>query len=335
MTLESFIGNQRRVQQLREAILTSHLSHAYLFTGAHHIGKRTLARALASAVQCTARTANGDSCGICTACRKILHGNHPDVTVLELPKDKQSYSIEQIRTLIDGIAFRPTEGSKRIYIIPNADAMTIQAQQASLKILEEPPATGMIILTTTSDELVLPTMISRCQEISLTPVESDTIVAALQKRFGDLTAEQALELAILSGGRPGWALTMHDNQDIVEKRRTTLQSLHSLLHTGRAERMNEAATFAEDREKARESIEIWLSWWHDVLVSGYGAPNLIQFQEGRSEIIRYAQKWGAHTAHAVIKAMIKALEELDQNGNPRMVFEVMLQAVPIEKRSET
>src|SRR5579875_3703046 len=168
--LGDFIGNARMVGWLQRAIATEQVSHAYLFTGPDQIGKRTLALAFAQAIQCEVRPeGSGAACGECAACRKVAHGNHPDVLRIALPKDRQHYSIEQVREIIEDVALKPTEGRKRIIIIPDFEQMTIQGIQASLKVLEEPPPTAMILLTCASADLLLPTIISRCQQVALVP----------------------------------------------------------------------------------------------------------------------------------------------------------------------
>ncbi len=329
MRLREFIGNERMTGWLQRAVATDQVRHAYLFTGLDQIGKRTLALAFAQSIQCAGRAAGeGDACGACLACRKIEHGNHPDVQLLALPKDKQSYSIDQVRALIDQVALKPTEGRKRIFILGDANLLSLPAIQASLKVLEEPPPNGMILLTCANAESLLPTVLSRCQEVALAPVAPDHLAPALKQRF-DIDAQQAMETALLSGGRPGWAIEALSEPEVVAERRQLLRDLATLTRATRAERITAAGKYAVDKEHARHIIELWLPWWRDVLLAACGAGDIIRHADDRTAVEAQARAWGPAAAERFVRAQIKALEQLDQNANPRLVFEVMLQSLPL------
>jgi DNA polymerase-3 subunit delta' len=322
-----FIGNQRVTAWLRRAVALDQLSHAYLITGPDQIGKRTLALALAQAVQCTSRLPDGDACGACASCRKLAHGSHPDVLVLALPKDKQHYAIEQMRELAEAAALAPTEGRFRIFIVPDAEKLTLPAMQSSLKLLEEPPPTARIILTATTADLVLPTILSRCQEIALAPVVPDELAAALRAR-AEVDAPIAQATALLSGGCPGWAIEALEHPEEVAERRALLHDLAALSQASLAERIAAAGRLAPDREQARQVIELWLPWWRDVLLVAHGAAAIARYADDLPLIERQAQACGPEAAARFVRAQLRALEELEQNASPRLVFEVMLQDLP-------
>ena len=229
--------------------------------------------------------------------------------------------------MTDQLSLKPTEGAKRIFIINDAEQLSLPAVQASLKILEEPPANGMIMLTCASAELLLPTVISRCQEVALTPVPPTTLALALRQRFA-VDEQQALATALLSGGRPGWAIAALDEPAAVEERRQTLRDLATLTRSPRAERIAAAGKYASDKEHAQHIIELWLPWWRDVLLTTRGAGTLIRHTDDRAAIEAQAQAWGPQAAERFVRAQLSALEALEQNANPRLVFEVMLQALP-------
>lgn len=326
--MQNFIGNARMVGWLRRAVAAEQASHAYLITGPEQIGKRTLALAFAQVIQCDNRPPGGDAaCGECVACRKIAHSNHPDVQVLALPKDKQHYSIEQVRGLIETVALKPTEGRKRIFILPNADRLTLPALQASLKVLEEPPSSVLIILTCANADLLLPTIISRCQQVALQPVAPAELAQALQR---DVTVEPqvVLELALLAGGRPGWAIDALTDPAALAERRQLLRDLAALARASRAERITAAGKYAPDKETAQRTIELWLPWWRDVVLAAHGAGSIIRHTDDQQLIEAQARAWGPQAAEQFVRAQIQALTELEQNANPRLVFEVLLQSLP-------
>jgi DNA polymerase-3 subunit delta' len=326
--LQDFIGNARVVGWLTRAIAVEQVSHAYLITGPDQIGKRTLALGFAQAIQCDERPAGGAvACGVCGACRKVAHGNHPDVLTLAVPKDRQHYLIDQVREIIDGVSLKPTEGKRRIIIVPDFELMTLPALQASLKVLEEPPATAMILLTCASADLLLPTIVSRCQQAPLTPVAPEELAAALVARSA-CPPEHARALAILSGGCPGWAIDALDHPEALEERRQMLQELAALTRTTRAERITAAGKLAPNKEAAQRVIDLWLPWWRDVALAAYGAPEIMRHADERAGIEAQARAWGPAAAERFVRALLVAAEQLDQNANPRLVFEVLLQSLP-------
>lgn len=326
--LDEFIGNERQVAGLRHAIAAGQVGHAILFTGPDQIGKRTMALAVAQVIQCQRRGAGeARACGECANCRKIAHGNHPDTLSYALPRDRQSYSIDQVRELIEETAMRPTEGRRRIFVIPDLELMLTPANQAMLKVLEEPPPTAMILLTSASAELLLPTIRSRCQEVALTPVAPEILAAGLAQR-GALDPERALEVARLSGGLPGWAIAAIEHPEAIEARRTLLRDLNVLVHAGRAERIAAAGTFAADKATAQRALVLWLPWWRDVVLAAHGDEDILRFAGDRAAIVTQARACGAAAAELFVRALVRALRELDQNANPRLVFEVLLLELP-------
>ncbi len=326
--IDAYLGNPRAVAGLRHAVAANQVGHAYLITGPDQIGKRTLALAFAQMLQCQHRVDGGRAaCGVCAHCRKVAHGTHPDVVTMSLPKDKQSYSIEQVRTLITEASLKPTEGSRRIFLVPDFELMTLPATQASLKVLEEPPPTAMILLTSVSTDLLLPTIRSRCQEVPLSPVATAELAAGLVRQ-GLAAQEEALGVAQLAGGLPGWAIAALTRPEELAERRALLDRLHALARASRAERITQAATFAADKASAQQTLALWLPWWRDVVLAAHGEGAIVRFTADRATIEAQARACGAVAAEAFVRALIRAMRELDQNANPRLVFDVLLLELP-------
>lgn len=327
------IGHERAIVGLRHALARAQVRHAYLVTGPDQVGKRTLALAFAQAIQC-ARRAPGqdDACGVCDNCRKIAHGTHPDTLVLALPLDehhkpKANYGIGQVREVIANLALRPTEGRRRIYLIPNAELFLLPGMQAMLKTLEEPPSTSMILLTAVSADLLLPTIRSRCQEVALSPVPAATLAERLQGRVGG-DADRARAVADLAGGLPGWAIQAIEQPELLAARHQTLRALAALTRASRAERIAAAGVYAPDRETARRTLALWLPWWRDVALAAHGAPDIIRHRADRDLIASQARLAGPQGAERFVRALATALRELDQNANPRLTLDVLLQSLP-------
>ena len=199
MSLSGLLGNAELKKRLSADIRGGRLSHCYLLSGPEGSGKHVLARLLAAAMECTSPDA---PCLRCEQCRKVLENVHPDViTMEEEDKDKKSVSVKLARRAREELYIRPGEGKRKIYLFPRAQDMTPQAQNALLKVLEEPPAYGAFFLLADRAEAMLTTVRSRCVELQLLPVQEAEALPLLRKTFPDKD-DAALRRALRLGG--GW-----------------------------------------------------------------------------------------------------------------------------------
>ena len=174
--------------------------HAYLLSGASGMGKRTLARLMARAALCRDTDHAAHPCGTCAACQKTTP---PDLT--ELGGDGATLSVDAIRRLREDAFLLPNESAYRVMILAEAQTMTPQAQNALLKILEEPPSYGVFILLSDNPEKLLPTVRSRCTELAMSALSQDMLIPALEKEFPKVGRETLVAAAERSGGFLGQA----------------------------------------------------------------------------------------------------------------------------------
>ena len=168
MELSTLAGNDALKRQLSRQAARRGLSHAYLIGGPSGSGKRTLARLLGAALVCEAGGEDAP-CGRCPACKKALKGIHPDV-IRVAGEDGKDLTVAQLRAMRSDAYIRPNEAGRKVYVVENAQAMNPSAQNAILKLLEEGPAYCAFLLLTDNPAAVLPTIRSRCEGVSLTPV---------------------------------------------------------------------------------------------------------------------------------------------------------------------
>jgi DNA polymerase III subunit delta' len=230
------IGQEHAESTLARALAQDRVSHAYLFVGPESVGKTTAAVLLAQALNCrqhSIRPIPSDPsdtpepplpflpCGECEDCRRIAAGTHPDVHLI-LPGSKtgQNISVEQVRELRQDVARRPIMGRRKLYLIPNAEAMNDEAANTLLKTLEEPPENVTLVLMAPSPTRVLPTILSRCQVVRFTLAPGDAIHAWLEA--DGIAPETAAALALTSGGRPGLARRWSREPDALARRRQVL-----------------------------------------------------------------------------------------------------------------
>lgn len=158
------------IQTIRHLTRRGRLSHAWLLTGPEGAGKQALARALAQAMVCTG---GEPPCGVCPHCRKVEQGIHPDVTVLTQAEGKRDILVDQVRSLRADAYVRPNEAARKVYLIDPAEALNDSAQNTLLKVLEEGPAYASFLLLAQAAGQLLPTVRSRCEQLSVPPLSEE------------------------------------------------------------------------------------------------------------------------------------------------------------------
>jgi len=202
MGFNQFLGNHIVVDTLKLQLEKGRVPHSLLFAGIQGIGKATLARFMAKALNC--QTSQNDFCDSCPSCRKIDLGMHPDVRLYQ--PDGQFIKIDQMRILSREAFFRPFEGRRRVFLIDEADRMNLEAANSILKTLEEPPESSILILVTAKPNDLLPTIRSRCQLFRFLPLPFAEMEQQLSKRE-DLSDPDLRLVSHIAGGSIGKALT--------------------------------------------------------------------------------------------------------------------------------
>ena len=172
MNFGNIIGNENVKELLRNSIVTNSLVHSYMFVGPDGIGKSLFAKELAKIILCTSPK---KPCDECSSCIKFNSSNHPDFWVID-SEDGKNIKIGQIRLLQEQISEKPIVSEKKVYIINNADLMTVEAQNCLLKTLEEPPAYATIILVLSNENKLLNTIKSRCTKIAFSKLSNDDLL---------------------------------------------------------------------------------------------------------------------------------------------------------------
>ncbi|MGN0853888.1 MAG: DNA polymerase III subunit gamma/tau [Kiritimatiellia bacterium] len=201
MTFEDVVGQGHVVKTLRHAIAAGRVANAYLFIGPRGIGKTTLSRIFAKALNCTSPD-GVEPCGRCTNCTEIAGGRSLDVTELDAASHNK---VEDVKPIIESVQFKPAAARFKIFIIDECHMLSNAAWNALLKTLEEPPPHVRFIFATTEGDKVLPTIVSRCQRFDLRRIQTNDIVSRLTYICAQegVEAEEDALLAIARGAEGG------------------------------------------------------------------------------------------------------------------------------------
>ncbi len=328
------IGHAHAIDILRRTLAAQQVRHAYLFTGPPHIGKSLLARRFAQTLLCTggpdSSIAPQEPCNTCLSCRKVLHGNHPDVHVIAKPADKQFILIEQIRTLQSDSVRHTLEGRRNIFIIENAQDMNLQSANCLLKTLEEPELDVVLLLTVPDAGLLLPTIQSRVQLVTMQLLTSMQIKNALLQEW-DAEPKEADLIAALAAGRMGWAVQAIKDEEMLTQRKAQLDLLTKLPSAGRVQRFDLVQRISGDSEKVQMLLELWLLWWRDMVLAANNCLDLTVNVDMRPLLKIQAVKLGTAESERMVRAILQTMESIAQNVNPRVALEVLMLDVPTIK----
>jgi DNA polymerase III subunit delta' len=320
------IGHEWAADLLSQSLAAGRVSHAYLFCGPPQVGKTTLARMLAQAFNCGRPDA---PCGLCSSCGRIARDSHPDVQVIDGRGTGGRLLIEQVRALQHDASLAPYEGRRRVFILRQMEIATPEACNALLKTLEEPPARVALVLTAARREMLLPTIVSRCQVLELRGAAPVVIRQALEAR-GVLPAQADL-IARVSTGRVGWALRAAQDESLLRQRKQDLEQLFSLLAAGPVDRLDAASKISRDLAGARRVLQVWTGCARDLLLLQDGSAGRVVNADKLERLIPLAATLSLAQAWELVTAMQEAARQLAENVNARLAIEELLLRLPYRR----
>jgi len=238
-------GHRAALAFVERCVKAEHPPHALLLVGPDGVGKTTLALDLAAGMLCLDANPAARPCRVCAACRKVEHGNHPDLHRLAPEGAGQQIRVGQVQALAAELALLPLEGRFRLAIVEHAQRLNLDAQNALLKTLEEPPSDVCLILAADDSSTLLATVVSRCARLRLGPVASE-LIAELLDQAGLADRSRGAALARLCGGRPGAALALAHRPEAVIAQERLVRTLIDLLSADRRRRLGSQADLVAD-----------------------------------------------------------------------------------------
>lgn len=315
--LNDIIGQDVPIRILENALRTGHIGHAYLFAGESGVGKELVARLLGRTLNCTAQGI--EPCGVCQSCLLDQTDNHPDVFFVT--PSPNSIRIEQVRNLVRELAHKPYIGPYRIAILRDADRLTLDAANALLKTLEEPPDFCCLLLLTTNPQALPTTILSRCQVLHFGRSSYGELRTYLLQEH-HTSREQADQIARLAQGIPGQAVDMVKDSLWLTSRASALEWLHRLESGGRMEIASLAEVLVG--KEPDQVIQWWMAFYRDILVLSITAkPERVINSELTEELEKRVSVLRIQTIFHRLQALQAALRQMKQNANMRLVLEVL------------
>lgn len=330
MHFHNIVGHKHQIEALIKASEDNRVSHAYLFAGPSGIGKKLIAIEFSKLLNCTdykpKEKTNSDLMNCeCISCRKIDKSIHPDVSIVQF-EGVRNIKVEQIREGIEGrLYLRPYEGKYKVVIVDEAERMNVNSQGAFLKTLEEPPPDTVIILISSEPNLLLPTILSRCQIINFNKF-SDEIIFDYLRTNKNLNEMEARVLSRISDGSIGNALSLQTES--LEKRKELISALSAIDSNsgiqvlGFVEGLPKTSS-SEDEERLKFILKLISLWLRDVVLIKIG---LDHDKIVNTDILELTKKAADRWSTEQVLSKIDFLEDVwksifRENANKQMALE--------------
>lgn len=322
--MESFkdvVGHKDILKYISSAVENKRVSHAYILNGERGSGKKMLANLFAMTLLC--ETGDNEPCGKCHSCKQAESGNHPDIIRVTHEKPN-SISVDDIRTQVNNtVDIKPYQGPYKVYIIPQADMMTPQAQNAILKTIEEPPSYAVFLLLTENAETLLPTINSRCVMLKLRNIK-DTLIKKYLMENLEIPDYKADMCTAFAQGNMGRAIMLANSDHFNEIREEAVQLLKHISEMELNEIVAAVKNISVYKLEITDYLDIIMIWYRDVLL--YKATKEIDkvvFKDQLQSIKEQARKSSYEGIELILESLEKAKARLKANVNFDLVMELL------------
>ena len=329
--MERALGQNHIYEHFKNAIAAGKLSHAYILHGERGMGKLNIAKEAAKAIQCESNAPEktdktGEACGQCKSCHQAESDNQPDIKYVT--PAKKTLGVDDIREQInDDALIKPYGSPYKIYIIPKSDTMTVQAQNALLKTIEEPPSYAIFILLAANTDAFLPTILSRCVMLNARTVAEGEIVDELKSKYGvgDYDAKVAASFA---GGNIGKAEKLISSDSFKDSKNSVTDLVRDVANGGMeaiAKAVKDLNDYKDDKEGLRDYLDMIRVWFGDVLkYKSTKDVNDLVFQESLTEIKQLADHISFENLNGIMDEIYNAEGRIKSNVGFDSNMEVML-----------
>ena len=319
---EEILGNEMVKDHFKKAIANHKISHAYILTGEAGMGRKSIANAFAMTLLC--EKGGSEPCMTCHSCKQVMSGNHPDLIYVKHEKPG-SIGVDDVREQInDTIMIRPYSSYYKIYIVDEAEKMTVQAQNALLKTIEEPPSYAVIILITTNQEAFLPTILSRCVQMKLKPLKDFTIKSYLTQNL-HIPEKDADICAAFARGNLGKAIHLASSDEFKELFQKVMVLVKNVGTMDISMLLDCIREIKEQNLDIGEVLDLMQLWYRDVLMFKVTKDmNLLIFKDEYKMINETGEKVDYAGLEAILAAIDTARTRLNANVNMELAMELLL-----------
>ncbi|MBO4902810.1 MAG: DNA polymerase III subunit delta' [Lachnospiraceae bacterium] len=325
LRFSQIIGQEHIKEHLQGALASGMINHAYILQGDEGFGKSTIAETFAMGLMC--EQSDVEPCMTCHACKQAMSRNHPDIIYL-VPEKPGVIKVDEIRRqIINDICIKPYSAPYKVYIIPNAEEMNTQAQNALLKTLEEPPAYAVILLLSRNANMLLDTIRSRCVLLNLKPLKDEQVQAYLTQHL-ELPEYQAKICSAFARGSIGRALSLQKDEDFEKLREKTTDVLKNIKRMSISAISMESRALADQKFDQNGFLEYLYLWYRDVLLckTNKGFDGLL-FLGDRNMIAARAEDSTYEGIRTILEMIGKTKDRLASNVNKEMTMELLLWAL--------
>ena len=320
-SFKDVVGHKDILKYISSAVENNRVSHAYILNGERGSGKKMLANLFAMTLLC--ETGDNEPCGKCHSCKQAESGNHPDIIRVTHEKPN-SISVDDIRTQVNNtVDIKPYQGPYKVYIIPQADMMTPQAQNAILKTIEEPPSYAVFLLLTENAETLLPTINSRCVMLKLSNIK-DTLIKKYLMENLEIPDYKADMCTAFAQGNMGRAIMLANSDHFNEIREEAVQLLKHISEMELNEIVAAVKNISVYKLEITDYLDIIMIWYRDVLL--YKATKEIDkvvFKDQLQSIKEQARKSSYEGIELILESLEKAKARLKANVNFDLVMELL------------
>lgn len=321
-TFEEIKGHVHIVNNLQASIHHNKLSHAYIIDGAMGSGKKLLAGTIAKTLQCLKEGIT--PCCECISCKSFDSFNHPDVIYVKPTKTK-SIGIDDIRTQISSILeLKPYKYKYKIFIIEDADTMTVQAQNAILKTIEEPPSYAVFLLLSTHFNSFLQTILSRCVVIKLKPLGENIIKKYIMDHFSS-DENMAKLYSVFSRGSIGQAEKIAASQEFINTRQEIIDLLTTIKDKDVISVFEVSKPLEAYKEDFDRILDIFYMWYRDIMILKSTENDRYIIQKDQMDHLKVsADKLSFENIFNAIDVIEQTRYKLGKNANFTLAVELML-----------
>jgi len=343
------LGHEWAVDLLRKQINKGNIEHSYLLTGAPGIGRTTLALRFTQALNCENPPQTGQACLTCKNCKQIEYRQFSDLLVIQSDYEGAPLIIEKMREATHWLSLAPYQASYRVAVFRRFHEANENSANALLKTLEEPSKRALLFLVADTPEQLRPTITSRCEILRLRTPSVKELQEFLQQK--GCQPDEAQLLAHISAGRPGYALSLKNSDKFMKQRAAWLNELEKLLPANRVKRFayaekiskiksrkkkrketeenDENETIVELTNVPRQLLEVWSSFWRDVMISASGSLVPLVNIDHAKTIQDLGRQIGFSRANHMVVEIEKSIERMDKFVNTRLLLEVLFLELPV------